>query len=223
VLLVQLCPEHIRHQSQKLRFNSSPAIRSFRGTRCVFSPSKIHPIEKKKKKAPLRAKRRILLTCCFLQPSTVQGVEMTSTYSYHSEVTTSPTDCFTSFLTCAKIFNLLKINIIFLTRVYTSRVLFCTSRDMIQTVQGRFSIIAPVSSVGAAHTKQPGLLLTGFRLLSQYWGRENGVLFSRGCISLKNRSYRPLLRDSTSPFKRTCLLIRIKEDLSGLYRRNGQC
>jgi hypothetical protein len=52
-------------------------------------------------------------------------------------------------------------------------------------------------------------MLTGFRLLPQYWGREKGVLFSRGCISLKNRSYRPLLRDNTSPFKHTCLLIRV--------------
>jgi hypothetical protein len=32
----------------------------------------------------------------------------------------------------------------------------CTS----QTMQGRFLIIALVSSVGATHTKQPGLLLT---------------------------------------------------------------
>jgi hypothetical protein len=48
-------------------------------------------------------------------------------------------------------------------------------------------------------------LLTGFRLLPQYWGRENGVLFLRWCISLKNLSYRPLLRESTSPFKSMCL------------------
>jgi hypothetical protein len=34
-----------------------------------------------------------------------------------------------------------------------------------------------------------------------------GVLFSRGHISLKNRTYHPLFRDSTSPFKSTCLLI----------------
>jgi hypothetical protein len=36
-----------------------------------------------------------------------------------------------------------------------------------------------------------------------------GFLFLRGHISLKNRSYRPLLRASTSPFKSTCLLIRL--------------
>jgi hypothetical protein len=139
--------------------NSSPAIRGFRGTRCVFFTSKIHAIEKKKK-THLLVQREEFFLHTFCYSSTVRGIELTSTYSYHSEVTTSPTDCFTSFLPCAKIFNLLKINIIFLTRVYTSRVRFCTSPDMIQTVQGRFFIIAPVSSVGAAHTKQPGLLLT---------------------------------------------------------------
>jgi hypothetical protein len=35
----------------------------------------------------------------------------------------------------------------------------------IQTVASQFLIIAPVRSGGAAHTKQPSLLLTGFRLL----------------------------------------------------------
>jgi hypothetical protein len=40
-------------------------------------------------------------------------------------------------------------------------------------------------------------------------GQEKGVLFLRGCISLKNRSYCPLLGASTSPFKSTCLLIRL--------------
>jgi hypothetical protein len=54
-------------------------------------------------------------------------------------------------------------------------------------------------------------------------GQRKGVLFSRGCICLKNRSYRPLLRDSTSPFKHTCLLIRVKEVPFGLYRHDGQC
>jgi hypothetical protein len=54
-------------------------------------------------------------------------------------------------------------------------------------------------------------------------GTDFRVIFLRGCISLKNWSYRPLLRDSTSLFKRTCLLIRVKEDPFGLYCRNGQC
>jgi hypothetical protein len=45
------------------------------------------------------------------------------------------------------------------------------------------------------------------------------VLFLRGHISLKNRSYRPLLRASTSPFKSTCLFIYLKEPLLALYRR----
>jgi hypothetical protein len=38
-----------------------------------------------------------------------------------------------------------------------------------------------------------------------------GVHFLQGHISLKNRSYCPLLRASTSPFKSRCLLIRLKE------------
>jgi hypothetical protein len=41
-----------------------------------------------------------------------------------------------------------------------------------------------------------------------------GGLFLRGCISLKNWSYCPLLRHSTSPFKSTCLLIYLKEVLN---------
>jgi hypothetical protein len=36
-------------------------------------------------------------------------IELTSTYSSRWEVTTSPTDCFTSFLTCACIFYVSKI------------------------------------------------------------------------------------------------------------------
>jgi hypothetical protein len=41
---------------------------------------------------------------------------------------------------------------------------------------------------------------------SIYEPRKRGPSL-RGCISLKNRSYRPQLRHSTSPFKSTCLLI----------------
>jgi hypothetical protein len=37
-----------------------------------------------------------------------------------------------------------------------------------------------------------------------------GILFSWGNIPLKNWSYSPL-RKSATPFKRTCLLIRLKE------------
>jgi hypothetical protein len=65
--------------------------------------------------------------------------------------------------------------------------------------------------------------LAGFRLLPQYWGRILGSFFYRAVSPFKNWSYRPLLRDSTSPFKRTCLLTRVKEVPFGLYRRNGQC
>jgi hypothetical protein len=41
-------------------------------------------------------------------------------------------------------------------------------------------------------------------------GQRKRGPFSRGCISLKNWSYRPLLRECTSPFKSTCLLIKLK-------------
>jgi hypothetical protein len=61
--------------------------------------------------------------------STEWQIELMSTYSTRSGVTTSPTDYFTSFLTCARIFKLLKINIIFLTRVYTCQVRFRTSGE----------------------------------------------------------------------------------------------
>jgi hypothetical protein len=47
-------------------------------------------------------------------------------------------------------------------------------------------------------------------VITQILGTDFRVLFLRGCISLKNWSYRPLLRDSTSPFKSACLLIRLK-------------
>jgi hypothetical protein len=114
-----------------------------------------------------------------------------------------------------------------------------TIKDLEPKLQGQFFIkkehtervgvhLAGMEDLnGMISTDQTGRFpvksLTGFRLLPQYWGREKGVLFSRGCISLKNRSYRPLLRHSTSPFKRTCLLIRVKEVQFGLYCRNAQC
>jgi hypothetical protein len=44
-----------------------------------------------------------------------------------------------------------------------------------------------------------------------------GVIFLRGHISLKNWTYCPVLRDSTSPFKGTCLLITLKQAKNALY------
>jgi hypothetical protein len=64
--------------------------------------------------------------------------------------------------------------------------------------------------------------INSFQAIVPLTGQEKGVLFLRGCISLKNRSYRPLLRASTSPFKSTCLLIKLKEQPFGLYHHNGQ-
>jgi hypothetical protein len=37
-----------------------------------------------------------------------------------------------------------------------------------------------------------------------------GVIFLRGYISVKNRTYCPLLRESATPFKSTCLLTTLK-------------
>jgi hypothetical protein len=44
-----------------------------------------------------------------------------------------------------------------------------------------------------------------------------GVIFLQGHISLKNWTYCPVLRDSTSPFKGTCLLITLKQEKNALY------
>jgi hypothetical protein len=44
-----------------------------------------------------------------------------------------------------------------------------------------------------------------------------GVLFLGGHISLKNRTYCPIVRESATPYKRTCLLIRLKEVPDALY------
>jgi hypothetical protein len=41
--------------------------------------------------------------------------------------------------------------------------------------------------------------------------------FLRGHISIKNWTYCPVLRESATPFKRTCLLIRLKEVPDALY------
>jgi hypothetical protein len=64
--------------------------------------------------------------------------------------------------------------------------------------------------------------VNSFQAIVPLTGQEKGVLFLGGCISLKNRSCCPLLRASTSPFKSTCLLIKLKEQPFGLYCRNGQ-
>jgi hypothetical protein len=45
-----------------------------------------------------------------------------------------------------------------------------------------------------------------------------GVHFLRGCFSLKNWTYCPVLRVRATPFKSTCLLIRLKEAKIDLYR-----
>jgi hypothetical protein len=51
----------------------------------------------------------------------------------------------------------------------------------------------------------PVELLTAFKLLPGISGRKRGP-FLRGHISLKNWTYCPLLRESATPFKSTCLL-----------------
>jgi hypothetical protein len=44
-----------------------------------------------------------------------------------------------------------------------------------------------------------------------------GVIFLRGHIFIKNWTYCPVLRDSTSPFKSTCLLTTLKQAKNALY------
>jgi hypothetical protein len=44
-----------------------------------------------------------------------------------------------------------------------------------------------------------------------------GVLFLRGHISLKKRTYCPVMRESANPFKSTCLHIELKEAKIALY------
>jgi hypothetical protein len=66
-------------------------------------------------------------------------------------------------------------------------------------------------------------LFNSFQAIVPLTGQEKGVLLLRECTSLKNRSYRPLLRASTSPFKSTCLLTRLKEVLGALYRPHLRC
>jgi hypothetical protein len=62
---------------------------------------------------------------------------------------------------------------------------------------------------------------SGFLLWRQYWRHFWGP-FLRGHISFKNWTYCPVLRVSATPFKSTCLPIRLKELPFGLYSCNGQ-
>ena len=50
-----------------------------------------------------------------------------------------------------------------------------------------------------------------------------GVYFLWGYISLKNRTYNPLLRHSASPNKDTCFLIKLKYAPIALYGRHLHC
>jgi hypothetical protein len=49
-----------------------------------------------------------------------------------------------------------------------------------------------------------------------------GVIFLRGHISVKNRTYCPLLRANATPFNGTRLLIYLKEVPDGYYRCYGE-
>jgi hypothetical protein len=84
--------------------NSFQAIMVLEVRVTVFFTSKIHAIKKIK---------TILFPTstevCSQQPESIHAstgaeIELTSSYSTHSEVTNSPTDCFISFLTRACIF-----------------------------------------------------------------------------------------------------------------------
>jgi hypothetical protein len=54
------------------------------------------------------------------------------------------------------------------------------------------------------------LWLTAFVLWPSYNGHVLGVHFSRGHISLKNRTYCPLFSHNSTSFKGTCLLMKLK-------------
>jgi hypothetical protein len=69
-------------------------------------------------------------------------------------------------------------------------------------------ILEQIAAFSRGISKQMGL--NRIPVITPILGTDFRVLFLRGCISLKNWSYRPLLRDSTSPFKSTCLLIKLK-------------
>jgi hypothetical protein len=71
-------------------------------------------------------------------------------------------------------------------------------------------------SSGTNHLTQPasgrryGATFNRIPVITPILGTDFRVLFLQGCISLKNWSNCPLLRDNTSPFKSTCLLIKLK-------------
>jgi hypothetical protein len=73
----------------------------------------------------------------------------------------------------------------------------CTS----QTMQGRSLIIAPVSSVGAAHTTHPGLLLTAFKLCSHIWEQKKGSFFT-GVFLPKKSVLLPPIKTQYKPFQK---------------------
>jgi hypothetical protein len=56
-----------------------------------------------------------------------------------------------------------------------------------------------------------------------YMSHKKGVLFFKGSFSLKNWTYRPPFRHNASPFKGTCLLIRLKEVPAALYGPHLRC
>jgi hypothetical protein len=49
-------------------------------------------------------------------------------------------------------------------------------------------------------------MFNSFQAIAPLTGQKKGVLFLRGHISLKNRTYCSLFRHDTSSFKGTCLL-----------------
>jgi hypothetical protein len=63
--------------------------------------------------------------------------------------------------------------------------------------------------------------INSFHVMAPILAPLLGVLFLRGHIFLKNRTYSPLFRQSATPFQRTCLLTRLKEDPDALYCSNG--
>jgi hypothetical protein len=78
----------------------------------------------------------------------------------------------------------------------------CSKLDMRLVVGG--ALLSVPNIVVAMEWREEGTLLTGLQLWPSYNGHDLGS-FLGGHISLKNRTYRPLLIERACPFKNMCL------------------
>jgi hypothetical protein len=85
------------------------------------------------------------------------SIELTEIPLKKSGVPTSPLDGVTVILIDHQILLVYIVNILFFTSFYTSRIRFPTDAQLFSSLNKRHGLI---SSEGAAHTKQPSLLLS---------------------------------------------------------------